>query len=46
MIHVSDHAVLRYVELVLGVDVEAIRAELSSPAFVAAAEFGAREVEE
>lgn len=32
MIIVSDHALLRYLERVRGIHVEAIRAELSSPA--------------
>ena len=37
---VSDHALLRYIERVIGIDVEAIRAELNCPAVRAAIEIG------
>lgn len=37
MAYVSDHAVLRYLERVKGVDIEAIRAELTSPIIATAA---------
>jgi hypothetical protein len=40
MAEISDHAVLRYLERVKGVDIEAIRAEMQSPALDAAAAFG------
>jgi hypothetical protein len=38
--YVSDHAVLRYLERVKGIDIEAIRAELSTPTIDVAAQFG------
>lgn len=41
MTDVSDHAVLRYLERVKGVDVERIRAEMNSPALALADTFGA-----
>lgn len=41
MTDVSDHAVLRYLERVKGVDVERIRAEMNSPAPALADTFGA-----
>lgn len=41
MIHVSDHACLRYIERVLGIDVDAIRTELANPIIQQAVEFGA-----
>lgn len=31
MAYVSDHAILRYLERVRGIDIEAVRAELTSP---------------
>lgn len=40
MPYVSDHAVLRYLERVKGVDIEAIRAELTSPLIAVAVEQG------
>lgn len=40
MAYVSDHAVLRYLERVKGVDIEAIRAELASPAVDTAVAIG------
>lgn len=40
MAYVSDHAVLRYLERVKGLDIEAIRAELTSPMIDQAAAFG------
>lgn len=40
MAYVSDHAVLRYLERVKGIDVEAICTELSSPMVDTAAAFG------
>lgn len=43
-IHVTRHAVLRYQERVAAVTSEEAEAALSSPAMIAAAEFGAREV--
>lgn len=44
MAQVTDHAVLRFVERVLGVDVEAIRRHLANPAVDRATEFGASTV--
>lgn len=41
---ISDHAVLRYLERVKGVDVESIRKEMNSPALRAAVEIGATSV--
>lgn len=38
--YISDHAVLRYLERVKGVDIEAIRAEMMSPAVDTAARIG------
>lgn len=40
MAYVSDHAVLRYLERVKGIDIEAVRAELTCSAIDKAAEFG------
>ena len=40
MPHVTDHALLRYLERVRGIDVEAIRAEIACAAVTTAAEFG------
>ena len=40
MTYISDHAVLRYLERVKGVDIEAIRAEMMSPAVDTAAQIG------
>lgn len=40
MAYVTDHAVLRYIERHLGMDVEAIRAELTVKGIDTAAEFG------
>lgn len=40
MAYTSDHAVLRYLERVRGIDVEAIRAELTTPTIDTAANFG------
>lgn len=41
MTDISDHAVLRYLERVVGIDVEAVRAEMQTPALAQADEFGA-----
>lgn len=43
-IEVSDHAVLRYIERKLGIDIEAIRAEIASPTTIAAIKAGALSV--
>lgn len=40
MAYVSDHAILRYLERVKGVDIEAIRAELTTATIDQAAAFG------
>lgn len=40
MSHVTDHAVLRYLERHHGIDVEAIRAQLNVPGIDIAAAFG------
>ena len=40
MAYVSDHAVLRYLERVRGIDIEAVRAEMMSPALDTAAAIG------
>lgn len=40
MAYVSDHAVLRYLERVKGIDIEAVRRELTSPVIDTASEFG------
>ena len=40
MTAISDHAILRYLERVKGVDIEAIRAEMVTPALAKADEFG------
>lgn len=40
MAYISDHAVLRYLERVRGIDVEAVRAEMMSPAIDTAIAFG------
>lgn len=40
MAYVSDHAVLRYLERVKGVHIEAVRAELTSPLIATAVEQG------
>lgn len=41
MADITDHAVLRYLERAYGLDVPAVRAEMDSPALVAAEAFGA-----
>lgn len=38
--HITDHAVVRYLERVYGVDIEAIRNEMRCPAIETAANFG------
>lgn len=40
MIEISDHACLRYLERVKGIDIEAIKAEMRSPGLQAAEMFG------
>ena len=40
MTYISDHAVLRFLERVKGVDIEAIRAEMMSPAVDTAVAIG------
>ena len=40
----SEHALLRYIERVYGVDIEAVRAEVMTPAIVAALKTGATAV--
>lgn len=40
MAYVSDHAVLRYLERVCGIDIEAVRAELTTATIDTAAGFG------
>lgn len=40
MTEISDHAVLRYLERVKGVNIAAIRAEMDCPALATADEFG------
>ena len=40
-VDISDHAVLRFLERVKGVDIEAVRAEMQTPALTLADEFGA-----
>lgn len=40
MCYISDHAVLRFLERVKGLDIEAIRAEMQSPALETAAILG------
>ncbi|WP_293875533.1 MULTISPECIES: hypothetical protein [unclassified Sphingomonas] len=42
MTGISDHAVLRFIERVYGVDIEKVRAEMNTPALASAVEFGAR----
>jgi hypothetical protein len=41
MTDISDHAVLRWLERVKGVDIAAVRAEMQTPALAKADEFGA-----
>jgi hypothetical protein len=40
MAYISDHAVLRWLERVRGIDIEAVRREMMSPAIDTAAAFG------
>lgn len=40
MAHITDHAVLRYLERVKGVDIDAVRAEMQSAALDAAVKIG------
>lgn len=40
MAYISDHAVLRYLERVKGIDIEAVRTEMQSPALDAAIAMG------
>lgn len=40
MTHISDHAILRYLERVKGVDIGVIRAEMTTPALAKADAFG------
>lgn len=42
MTDISDHAVLRFIERVYGVDIDRVRAEMDSPALAKAVEFGSR----
>lgn len=44
MAYISDHAVLRYLERVKGIDMNAIRAEMTSPALDVAARIGCETV--
>ena len=41
MTHISDHAVLRFMERVYGIDIAKVRAEMDTPALAKAASFGA-----
>lgn len=41
MVAISDHAVLRYLERVYGVDMVAVRAEMNVPGLAVAVAFGA-----
>lgn len=41
MTEITDHAVLRYLERVVGIDMAAVRAEMQTPALAVADEFGA-----
>jgi hypothetical protein len=41
MTSISDHACIRYLERVKGVDMDALRAEMMTPALAKADEFGA-----
>ncbi|WP_375194661.1 hypothetical protein [Sphingobium sp.] len=43
-VDISDHAVIRYLERVKGVDIAALRAEMRSPALAVADEFGCKVV--
>lgn len=40
-VDISDHACLRYLERVKGVDIDALRTEMQTPALAVANEFGA-----
>jgi len=40
MTHITDHAIVRFLERVYHVDMDAIRAEMNSTAVIAAIEFG------
>ncbi|AYJ87652.1 hypothetical protein D3Y57_19145 [Sphingomonas paeninsulae] len=42
--YVSDHAVLRYIERVIGLDVEAVRVKIASPTVQKAVDFGCETV--
>lgn len=42
MTPITDHAIVRYLERVKGVDMDAIRAEMQSASLAAAVEFGAK----
>lgn len=44
IVHVTDHAVLRYLERVVGFDIEAIRREIGKKVDAVRAETGARGV--
>lgn len=44
MAYVSDHCCLRYIERVLGIDVEAIRQKIASPTVEKAIDFGCETV--
>lgn len=41
MTDISDHAVVRFLERVKGVDIDAVRAEMQTPALDVADQFGA-----
>lgn len=41
MTHVTDHAIVRYLERVKGIDMDIVRADILSPAINVAIEFGA-----
>lgn len=40
MANISDHAIIRFLERVYGVDIEAVKREMQSPALAAAERFG------
>lgn len=41
MTEITDHACLRYLERVYGIDIDAVKAEMRTPALDTAADFGA-----
>ncbi len=40
MTHITEHAIIRWLERVKGIDMDAVRAEMNTPSLAKACEFG------